>query len=187
MKAKVPESEQYLSTSNRITGVVVMVIGLIALLDIVLEWRTLGGLVVGSLIGALMVVTYIGLVRPSVTLRPDGLLIRNHVRDHHVPWNKVADADVTDLLRVETESGRRIRCPGVQLVMKDLRKQRVGGRKLSAENSITRADFVVDRIDNHRERHAGTATGEVSTRWAVPELAVLTALVLTALVGQLLR
>ncbi|MGC4942534.1 PH domain-containing protein [Kribbella sp. DT2] len=186
MKPKVTENEQYLSSSNRITGVVVMVIGLAGLADIVLEWRTAGGLLVGSLIGILMVVAYVGLVRPSVTLRPDGLLIRNHVRDHHVPWHKIEDADVTDILRVHTAGGK-IRCPGVQLVMKDLRKSRVGGRKLAAENSISRAEFVVDRIDNHRERLAATAEGEIVTSWALPELITLGVLAVLAVVAQFLR
>ncbi|WP_344175060.1 PH domain-containing protein [Kribbella lupini] len=186
MKPKVTENEQYLSASNRITGVVVMVIGLAGLVDIVLEWRTTGGLLVGALIGILMLVAYVGLVRPSVTLRPDGLLIRNHVRDHHVPWHRIEDADVTDILRVHTTAGK-IRCPGVQLVMKDLRKSRVGGRKLGAENSISRAEFVVDRIDNHRERHAATAEGDVVTTWAVPELAAIGVLAVVAVVAQILR
>jgi PH (Pleckstrin Homology) domain-containing protein len=186
VKSKAGENEQYLSTSNRITGVVVMVIGLIGLIDIVLEWRTGGGLLVGALIGILMVVTFVGLVRPSVTLSPDGLLIRNHIRDHRVPWNKITDVDVTDILRVHTEDGR-IRCPGVQLVMRDLRKQRVGGRKLSPESSISRADFVVDRIDNHVARYGPTSEGEIVTTWARPELATIAALAAIALLAQLLR
>ncbi|WP_238334827.1 PH domain-containing protein [Kribbella amoyensis] len=183
------ENEQYLSSSNRITGAVVMVIGLVGLVDIVIEWRTLGGLLVAALIGVLMVVTYLGLFRPSVTLRPDGLLIRNHVRDHHVPWNRITDVDVADILRVETEGAGRIRCPGVQLVMRDLRKQRVGGRKLAAENSISRADFVVERIESHRERYAAAADpdSKVVTTWALPELIALAALLVIALVAQLLR
>ena len=186
MNSKVSENEQYLSTSNRITGVVVMVIGLVGLLDIVLEWRTMGGLLVAALIAVLMVLTYLGLVRPSVTLRPDGLLIRNHLRDHLVPWNKITEVDVTDILRVHTEDGK-VRCPGVQVVMRDLRKQRVGGRKLRDDSSISRADFVVERIENHRERYSRDATGEITTTWARPELIVLGALVALAIVAQILR
>ncbi|TDO44102.1 PH (Pleckstrin Homology) domain-containing protein [Kribbella sp. VKM Ac-2527] len=189
MKPKVSENEQYLSQSNRITGAVVMLIGLVGLIDIVIEWRTMGGLLVSALIGILMVLTYVGLFRPSVTLRPDGLLIRNHVRDHQVPWNLITDVDVTDILRVHTGEDAKIRCPGVQVVMKDMRKQRVGGRKLGAENSITRADFVVDRIENHRERYASTADpdAKIVTSWAKPELYILAALVVVGVLAQFLR
>ena len=186
MKSKTSESEQYLSTSNRITGIVVMVIGLIGLVDIVLEWRTTGGLFVAALIGLLMMLAYTGLVRPSVTLRPEGLLIRNHLRDHRVPWNRINDVDVTDILRVHTEQGT-LRAPGVQLVMRDLRKQRVGGRKLSADSSISRADFVVDRIDSHVELHGPKSEGEIVTTWARPELWVTGALVVVALIAEFLR
>lgn len=186
VKSKPADYEQYLSSSNRITGVVVMAIGVVGLIDIVVEWRTLGGLLVGSLIGILMVIAYVGLVRPSVTLQPTGLLIRNHVRDHEVPWNKVTDADVTDILRVHTEDGK-IRCPGVQLVMRDLRKQRVGGRKLSEDSSISRADFVVGRIDHHVERYGPEAEGEIVTTWAKPELAIIGVLAAIAVLAELLR
>ena len=186
VKSKTSESEQYLSTSNRITGVVVMVISLIGLVDIVLEWRTLGGLLVAAVIGLLMALAYTGLVRPSVTLRPQGLLIRNHLRDHEVPWNRITDVDVTDILRVHTAQGM-VRAPGVQLVMRDLRKQRVGGRKLSADSSLSRADFVVDRIESHIELYGPKAEGETVTSWARLELWVIGALVVVALIAEFLR
>ena len=186
VKSKAREQEQYLSTSNRITGVVVMLIGVLGLLDIVLEWRTAGGLMVAGLIGILMVLAYAGLVRPSVNLRPEGLLIRNHLRDHHIPWNKITDVDVTDILRVHTERGK-IRCPGVQLVMRDMRKQRVGSRKLKEDSSISRADFVVARIESHQDQYGPTAEGDVVTTWARPEVSILAVLALVVVVGELLR
>ncbi|TCM46602.1 PH domain-containing protein [Kribbella sp. VKM Ac-2568] len=186
MKPKVSESERYLSTSNRITGAVVMAIGVIGLIDIVLEWRTLGGLEVAALIGILMVLAYVGLVRPSVTLRPENLLIRNHIRDHTVPWGKITDVDVTDILRVHTEDAR-LRAPGVQVAMRDLRKQRVGGRKLGAENSVSRAEFVVDRIDHHLNMYRQNSQGEIVTSWARPELVIVGVLAVTALLAEFLR
>ena len=186
MKPKASESERYLSTSNRITGVVVMAIGVVGLIDIVLEWRTLGGLEVAALIGILMVLAYVGLVRPSVTLRPENLLIRNHIRDHTVPWGDITDVDVTDILRVQTENAR-LRAPGVQVAMRDLRKQRVGGRKMSAESSVSRAEFVVDRIDHHVNMYGRSSEGEVVTSWARPELTIVAVLAIIALLAEFLR
>jgi hypothetical protein len=188
VNSKSLESEQYLSQSNRITAVVVMVIGALGVVDIVVEWRTLGGLVAGCVIGLVVLAAYVGLFRPSVTLRPDNLLIRNHIRNHLVPWNKITDVDVTDILRVHTED-QRLRCPGVQLVMRDIRKQRAGGRKLKAENSMSRAEFVVDRIDYHVNLYGGTgsADAEIVTSWARPELTIGAVLAVVALVAQLLR
>jgi hypothetical protein len=186
VKSKSPESEQYISASNRITGVVVMVIGALGLLDIVLEWRTAGGILVGSIIGIFMVLAYVGLIRPSVTLSPENLVLRNHLRDHVVPWSKVTGVDVTDILRVHT-ADHRFRAPGVQLVMRDLRKQRVGGGKLRAESSISRADFVVDRIETHRDRYGEQSDGKVVSAWARPELIIIGVLVVVAIVAVLLR
>jgi PH (Pleckstrin Homology) domain-containing protein len=186
VKSKHPESEQYLSTSNRITGAIVLLIGALGLLDIVLEWRTVTGLLVAALIGLLMVLAYVGLVRPSVTLSPDHLLLRNHLRDHAIPWSKVTGVDVTDILRVHTPENR-FRAPGVQLVMRDIRKQRVGGRKLSDDSSISRADFVVNRIETHMEHYSAKSDGEIVTAWARPELAVAGALAVVAVLAALLR
>jgi len=186
VKPKSPESEQYLSTSNRITGVIVLVIGVVGLLDILLEWRTLSGLLVASIIAILMVLAYVALIRPSVTLSPEHLVLRNHLRDHVIPWSKVTSVDVTDILRVHTEANR-YRAPGVQLVMRDLRKQRVGGRKLADDSSISRADFVVDRIENHMSQYGEQPDGDVVTTWARPELIALGALAVVAVLTALFR
>jgi hypothetical protein len=186
VKSKSPESEQYLSTSNRITGVIVLVIGLAGLLDIVLEWRTVSGLMVACIIGILMVLAYVGLIRPSVTLSPEHLLLRNHLRDHAIPWSKVTGVDVADILRVHTDDNR-FRAPGVQLVMRDLRKQRVGGRKLASDSSISRADFVVNRVESHMEQYGEQSRGEVVTSWARPELTAIGVLAVVAVLAALFR
>ena len=186
VKSKSPESEQYLSASNRITGSIVIVIGALGLVDILLEWRTATGLLVGSVIGIFIVLAYVGLIRPSVTLSPEHLLLRNHLRDHQIPWSKVTGVDVTDILRVHID-GNRFRAPGVQLVMRDLRKQRVGGRKLAADSSISKADFVVNRIEHHQEQYAEKSQGDVVSGWARPELIVVGVLAVIAVVAAVIR
>ena len=186
VKSKSPESEQYLSASNRITGTIVLVIGALGLVDVILEWRTATGVLVGSIIAIFMVLAYVGLMRPSVTLSPENLLLRNHLRDHQIPWSKVTGADVADILRVHTDTNR-FRAPGVVLVMRDLRKQRVGGRKLRADSSISKADIVVSRIESHMEQFSATSDGEVVTAWARPELIVLGVLAIIAVVSAILR
>jgi hypothetical protein len=186
VKSKSPESEQYLSASNRITGSIVLVIGALGLLDVILEWRTATGVLVGSIIAIFMVLAYVGLMRPSVTLSPENLLLRNHLRDHQIPWSKVTGADVADILRIHTATNR-FRAPGVVLVMRDLRKQRVGGRKLRADSSISKADIVVSRIESHMDQYSATSEGEVVTAWARPELIVLGVLAIIAVVSAILR
>jgi hypothetical protein len=71
--------------------------------------------------------------------------------------------------------------------MRDLRKQRVGGRKLGSENSISKADFVVNRIETHQEQYAAKSHGDVVTGWAVPELAILGVLAVIAVVAAAVR
>jgi hypothetical protein len=174
------EHETYTSPSNRITAGVVVAIGLLALIDILVEWRTLGGVTAAAFILAAMLLAYIGLFRPSVTISPIGLEVRNHIRDHDVPWSQVESVDMTDLLRVQTTAGR-LRCPAVQLVMRDLRKERAG-RKLGDESSGTRTQFALSRVEYHLERYAESSTGEIVTRWAIPELVTLGVLLLIGIV-----
>ena len=180
MSAAPSEYETYTSTSSRITAGVVLAIGLLALVDILVEWRTLGGVTAAAFILAAMVITHIGLFRPSVTLGPTGLQVRNHIRDHEVPWAEVESVDMTDLLRIQTSAGR-LRCPAVQLVMRDVRKERAG-RKVPDDSATSRTQFVVDRVEYHMDRYAGASTGRIVTRWAVPELIVLGILLLIAVV-----
>jgi len=186
VKSKSLDTERYLSTSNRITGGLVVGIGVLALVDIVLEWRTASGLLVGSVIGILMVLAYVFLIRPSVTLSPEHILLRNHLRDHLIPWSKVTGVDVADILRVHV-GDNKLRAPGVVLVMRDVRKQRVGGAKLPAESSISRADFVVDRIETQMNQYGEQAGGEVVSTWARPELILLGVLAVVAVVAAFLR
>ena len=186
VKSKSPDTERYISTSNRITGGLVVAVGVLGLLDIVVEWRTASGLLVAAVIGILMMLAYVGLIRPSVTLSPEHILLRNHLRDHEIPWGKVSGVDVTDILRVHS-GDNKFRAPGVVLVMRDVRKQRVGGARLGPESSVSRADFVVDRIESHMEQYGAKSDGDVRTTWARPELIVIGVLAVVAIVAAVLR
>ena len=186
VKSKSPDTERYLSTSNRITGGLVVAVGVLGLLDILVEWRTASGLLVASVIGILMMLAYVGLIRPSVTLSPEHILLRNHLRDHEIPWGKVSGVDVTDILRVHS-GDNKFRAPGVVLVMRDVRKQRVGGARLGPESSVSRADFVVDRIESHMEQYGAKSDGDVRTTWARPELIVIGVFAVVAIVAAVLR
>jgi hypothetical protein len=184
VKTAPSEAETYSTTSSRITGAVAILIGLACLVDIAVEWRTRGGLITAAFVGAAMVLAYITLIRPSITLSPQRLSVRNHVRSHQVPWSVVEGVDVTDILRIQLP-GRQLRCPGVQLMMRDMRRQRTGRIKPDQDSSLSRAEFIVGRIEYHREYYGKTSTGEPSSRWAVAEPALLGALLLIALVAWL--
>jgi Bacterial PH domain len=52
---------------------------------------------------ALVLVTgimYVGALRPRVIAATRGIVVRNPLRDHRVPWTSVSNVDVRDLLRV---------------------------------------------------------------------------------------
>jgi hypothetical protein len=179
------EAESYATTSTRIIGGIAIVIGLICLVDIAIEWRTRSGLIAAAVIVCAMILAYIVLVRPQVTLSPERLSVRNHVRDHKVPWSDVEGVDMADILRIQIP-GRRLRCTGVQMMMRDLRRQRAGRLKPGGESSISRADFVVGRVRHHMDYYGKTSTGEVTSRWATPELIGLAVFALIAVLAYLL-
>ncbi len=178
------EAETYATTSTRITGGLALFIGLVCLIDIVIEWRTRGGLIAATVIVFVMVVAYIGLIRPSVTLSPERLSVRNHLRDHKVPWSDVQSVDMADILRVQLD-GKRLRCPGVQMMMRDLRRERAGRVKADRDTSVSRAEFVITRLEHHMERYSKTSTGEPVSTWARWELITLAALALIAAIAIL--
>jgi hypothetical protein len=103
-----------------------------------------------------------------------------------IPWTKVTGVAVADILRVHA-GDNKFRAPGVVLVMRDVRKQRVGGARLPEDSSISRADFVVDRIETHMNQYGEQAGGEVVTTWARPELITIGVLAVVAVVAALLR
>jgi hypothetical protein len=179
------EAETYATTSTRIIGGIAIVIGLICLVDIAIEWRTRGGLVTAAVIACAMILAYIVLVRPQVTLSPERLSVRNHVRDHKVPWSDVEGVDMADILRIQIP-GRRLRCVGVQMMMRDLRRQRAGRMKPDRESSITRSEFVVGRVQHHMAYYGRTSTGERTSRWATPELVALAVFAFIAVLASLL-
>ena len=184
MKSAPSEAETYATTSTRITGGLALFIGVVCLVDIAIEWRTRGGLIAAAVIVFVMVLAYIGLIRPSVTLSPERLSVRNHLRDHQVPWSDVEGVDVADILRIRVD-GKRLRCPGVQMMMRDLRRQSAGRIKPDRESSVSRAEFVVGRVEHHMDRYAKTSTGTPSTSWARWELIALAALAALAAIAIL--
>lgn len=167
-------TEQYANTSPRITGGVIIAVIALVVLDVLWEWRTLDGFAVILIMLAVGTVSYLGLIRPAVLLGPSALLIRNHLRDHLVPWGHVGEAEVTDVLRVQVD-GRWIRCPGIQLILRDIRKElrRGGSKPTGRENTKSYSSTVVQRIEHHVERYAAGATGPVRSTWRTGELIVL--------------
>lgn len=186
MSSAPSEAETYATTSTRLTGALGLFIGLACLVDIAIEWRTRNGLIAATVIVFVMVVAYMGLIRPSVTLSPERLSVRNHLRDHRVPWSDVRSVDMADTLRIQLD-GKRLRCPGVQMMMRDLRRERAGRVKADRDTSVSRAEFVVGRVEHHIERYAKTSTGEPTASWARWELITLAALALVVVVATLTR
>jgi hypothetical protein len=58
---------------------------------------------------------------------------------------------------------------------------------LSTDSSISRADFVVGRIETHMTQYSEQSDGEVVTSWARPELTIVGVLAAVAIVAAFFR
>lgn len=49
-------------------------------------------------------------IRPGISLRPDGIQVRNPLRTVYLPWTEVADLKAVDVLLLTDQAGRTTRC-----------------------------------------------------------------------------
>lgn len=188
-------------------GIITLVIGLLVIVDIVIEWRSLDGLTVGAVVVALGALVWLAMIRPSVVAYEEVLVIRNILRDTWIPWRLVTRTELSPVLVVHTDD-RAYRSVAVGITAADRRamyrnrrdatRQRAaldaeagrpqampGGtpqaRRSPAEHIAHRIEVMAGKYaDNAPERTA------VERTWALPELGVFAVAVAVAVVTSLL-
>lgn len=70
------------------------------LIDIAVQGRDHLSAVAAATLVLITGIVYVAAQRPRVLAAADGIVIRNPLRDHRVPWPAVTDVDLRDLLRV---------------------------------------------------------------------------------------
>jgi Bacterial PH domain len=161
--------------------------------------------VVTTILVAITGVAYACALRPRVIASGAGLVVRNPVRDHRIPWGAVEAVDVGDWVRVHctpgpgVASGQTIDCwalfapPRYRLKSRRTARYRAfaASPKVSDEArslmSMTAVQAMAKQMDERvrRERAAGAAGGPPAASWAWPSLAAmilpLVALIVVAL------
>ena len=150
---------------------------------------TSGGVLLFAL--AVCLVAYVLGLRPAVAEAPDGVEVRNPLRTTTVPWGSIADADVTDVLRLHAD-GQVVRCFAVPRRRPPVAKrgpapQTFGFMLPAAEPSklvlrpgIPRASAIAERLLELARRFQTTSTGPLDTRFAPDAVG---ALVLAVVLG----
>ncbi len=193
--------ESFAPTGGRVLGIVTLAIGVLILVDIALEWRTLQGLSAAAVVVAIGTLVWLGLIRPSVVAYEDALVLRNMIRDTRIPWHLVESASVAPVLAVAA-GGQVYKSSAVTVSGADRRAQR-RQRKAATEALRSGApapsrpanpadaapsDYAVHRIESLAARYAEESRGQaqVEQRWRWVEFAVVAVAVLVAVVTNVL-
>lgn len=188
-------------------GIITLLIGLLVLVDIVIEWRSLDGLTVAAVVVALGALVWLAMIRPSVVAYEEVLVIRNILRDTWIPWRLVTGTELSPVLVVHTED-RAYRSVAVGITAADRRAMYRNRRDALRERSAmdaeagrsqampggTRpvrrspAEHIAHRIEVMANKYADNAPErtEVERTWAWPELLVFAVATAVAVVTSLL-
>lgn len=197
--------ESFAPIGGRILGVITLVIALIVIVDIVLQWRTSDGLTAGGVVLALSALVWISMIRPAVVAYEEVLVVRNLIRDVLIPWSLVKSTEIRPILIIHTEDGGTYRSVAVAVTRADRRAmwrskedaaklRNMGGgvaptpSSRAAEHTarLSPAMHASHRIEVMSKKYGESAPGgEVTKRWAWPEIAVFGVGVLAALIGYL--
>jgi Bacterial PH domain len=159
---------------------------LINVIDIAIEGSGHFVVTVTAVLVAITGVVYACALRPRVIASDAGLVVRNPVRDHRIPWGAVEAVDTGDWVRVHC-AGKTIDCwalfaPARARLRWGRRAQDraiASGSRASDETrslmSMTAVEAMARRMDERarQERAAGAAGGPPAASWAWLSLAAM--------------
>ena len=95
-----PPPETYRSPLALLVWWVWLAFAVANLIDIAVQGRDRLSLEAAAALVLVTGIMYVGALRPRVIATARGIVVRNPLRDHRVPWTSVSSVDVRDLLRV---------------------------------------------------------------------------------------
>jgi Bacterial PH domain len=185
--------EVYRRTGPLVFWWIWLAFALLNVVDLAIQGSGHFAVVVTAILVAVTGVVYAGALRPRVVASGAGLVVRNPVRDHRIPWGAVEAVDIGDWVRVRcapapgAAAGQTIDC---WALFAPARYRRRAGRtaqtrafaagpKVSDEAmrlmSMTAVQAMAREMDKRaqRERAAGAAGGAPTARWAWASLAAM--------------
>jgi hypothetical protein len=166
---------------------------LLNVVDLVIQGPGHFAAVVTAILVAVTGAVYACALRPRVVASGAGLVVRNPVRDHRIPWGAVEAVDVGDWVRVRcapapgAAAGKTIDCWALFAPARYRRRAGrtartrafAAGSKVSDEArslmAMTSVQAMAKELDERagRERAAGAAGGAPAAGWAWPSLAAM--------------
>lgn len=153
-----PPEEAFRPTSGRITGVVLVGLGVLVLGLAVFDRRNVDPWV-GGVAAAVAVLGWAYLLRPRVRVSEGALLIRNPFSTVRIPLAAIEEVAVRQVLVVGLD-GRRITSPGLGRTRASLVKRPGTDTADSSPHAVASSygEFAEDRIRHHMDA-ARTAAG----------------------------
>jgi hypothetical protein len=190
MRPDLPEQDhgdvlKFRPSSGTVAGYTGIVLMIVLAVYLVSADPGRGSVQVALGLGALAVLFWVSLVRPRAEVVDGVLVIRNMVRDVHVPLAAIDLVDVRHTLDVWVDD-RRFTCIGIGYPLTESRKK--AGRTGNTSTQRHGGGYpgmVASRIEQLAQAaryDAGTGAAEVRHTWAWPEIALF-ALLLGGLVA----
>jgi hypothetical protein len=206
-RAKVVES--FAPAGGRVLGALTLAIGVLILVDVVIEWRTWAGLTTAAIVVAVCTFVWLGLVRPCVAAYEDVLVLRNVLRDVRIPWNLVETVEISPVFRL-VAGGRVYRSAAVALTGADRRALRrahrgrvesmrdggaagpatTSGQAPSLGGDVSPSEYTIRRIESMARSYGENASrstsgpSEVEYVWRWAEFALIGAAILLAVIAS---
>lgn len=198
--------ERFAPIGGRVLGYLTLAIGVLILVDIVVEWRTLSGLSTAGIVVAVCALVWLSLCRPAVVAFERELVLRNILSDIRIPWHLVESVQVSPVLTLPV-GDRTYRSSAVGVTGADRRAMRKSRRNAveaamsgrpaggetpgqpdaSALSGLSPANYAIRRLEMLANKYADASRGttEVVRQWRWPEFAVVGAGVVLAVVAKL--
>ena len=119
-------------------------------------------------------IAYVLGIRPAVEEEPERLVVRNPLRDTVVPWRRLQDVRMADVLVVA--AGRDVRCFAVP------RRRHRDGSAGRGRQSAPTSELTSRLPELARRMSVGRADGEVVTNWSAPAVAAAATLLAAVIV-----
>jgi hypothetical protein len=124
------EDERFSGTSGRLIGWVGVATALAIVGTAIAGGNPVGDRKAVYFAVALAAVSWVVLIRPSVSSSADGVLLRNMLRDAFVPWSRIERCRVVQTVQIVTEDGRHFHGLGVSRSARSMVNKSYGRRWL---------------------------------------------------------
>ncbi|WP_203968543.1 PH domain-containing protein, partial [Sphaerisporangium melleum] len=157
-----------------VLGWVWMVFAGLNAVDLILHGRIPSALVAGAVLAVLTAAVFVGCLRPGILAREDGILVRNPLRNHFVPWKAIDGVHVSHAIIIESGDDS-VRCWTPQATARE--RARAARRGTAAAGVPARAGRYTPssqpQLSKAEQSAAEAMAGRTHADWVAQQLTEL--------------